>query len=101
MIGTTGSSACKETTWSTRLQRGEDGAIEGLVDRYGAWIHRVTRRILDDSRDAEEITQDVLWIVVRKIHTFNGEAAFSKALGQKSCCLLFVFDQQNSHSVNV
>ncbi len=62
------------------LQRGEDGAVETLVDRYGAWIHRVARRLLDDPRDAEEITQDVLLIVVRKIHTFKGEAAFSSWL---------------------
>ncbi len=62
------------------LQRGEDGAVEALVDRYGAWIHRVARRLLDDPRDAEEITQDVLLIVVRKIHTFKGEAAFSSWL---------------------
>ena len=63
-----------------RLRRGEYGAIEALVARYGAWIYRVTRRILNDPRDAEEITQDVLLIVVRKIHTFKGEAAFSSWL---------------------
>jgi RNA polymerase sigma-70 factor (ECF subfamily) len=62
------------------LQRGEDGAVEALVGRYGSWIHRVARRLLDDPRDAEEITQDVLLIVVRKIHTFKGEAAFSSWL---------------------
>lgn len=62
------------------LRRGEERAIETLVDRYGGWIHRVARRLLDDPRDADEVTQDVLLIVVRKIETFRGEAAFSSWL---------------------
>ncbi len=62
------------------LRRGEDGAMEALVDRYAGWIHGVTRRLLNDPRDAEEVTQDVLLTVVRKIQTFKGEAAFSSWL---------------------
>lgn len=62
------------------LQSGEEGAVEELVDRYGGWIHRVARRLLDDPRDAEEVTQDVLLVVVRKIQTFKGDAAFSSWL---------------------
>jgi len=62
------------------LRRGEEGAVEALVDRYGGWIHGVTRRLLNDPRDAEEVTQDVLLTVVRKIQTFKGEAAFSSWL---------------------
>ena len=38
----------------------------------------MARRLLDDPRDAGEVTQDVLLIVVRKIH--KGEAAFSSWL---------------------
>lgn len=59
------------------LQRGEPSAVEALVDRYGAWIHRVASRLLNDSRDAEEVTQDVLMTIVQKIGTFKGEAALS------------------------
>lgn len=62
------------------LRRGDERAIEQLVDRYGAWIHRLARRLLDDPRDADEVTQDVLLTVVRKIETFKGEAAFSSWL---------------------
>lgn len=62
------------------LRRGEDGAVEALVDRYAGWIHGVTRRLLNDPRDAEEVTQDVLLTVVQKIQTFKGEAAFSSWL---------------------
>jgi len=62
------------------LRRGEKGGVEELVDRYGGWIHRVARRLLDDPRDAEEVTQDVLLSAVQKIQTFKGEAAFSSWL---------------------
>ncbi len=62
------------------LRRGDDGAVEALVDRYAGWIHGVARRLLNDPRDAEEVAQDVLLTVVRKIQTFKGEAAFSSWL---------------------
>ena len=62
------------------LQRGEPGAVEALLDRYGGWIYRVARRLLNDPRDVEEVTQDVLLAVVRKAQTFKGEAAFSSWL---------------------
>ena len=62
------------------LRGGDERAVEVLVDRYGGWIHRVARRFLSDARDAEEIVQDVLLIVVQKIQTFKGESAFSSWL---------------------
>ena len=62
------------------LQRGEPGAVEALLDRFGSWIYRVARRLLNDPRDVEEVTQDVVLTVVRKIQTFRGEAAFSSWL---------------------
>ncbi|MBI2205093.1 MAG: sigma-70 family RNA polymerase sigma factor [Candidatus Rokubacteria bacterium] len=62
------------------LRRGEAKAVEELVDRYGGWIYRVAVRVVGDPRDAEEIAQDVLLTVARKIGTFKGEAAFSSWL---------------------
>lgn len=62
------------------LRRGDAGAAETFVDRYGGMIHRVALRLLNDSLDAEEVTQDVLLTAIRKIQTFKGEAAFSSWL---------------------
>lgn len=59
------------------LLRGEDGGVEELVDRYAGWIRRVACRILADEAEADEVTQDVLLTVVRKIQTFRGDAALS------------------------
>lgn len=59
------------------LRRGEAHAIESLVARYGAWIHRVASRLLGDPRDADEVAQDVLLAAIRRIATFKGQAALS------------------------
>ncbi len=59
------------------LRAGDANGAEALVQRYGAWIYRVAARVLRDRRDAEEVTQNVLMTVLRKIGTFKGQAAFS------------------------
>lgn len=59
------------------LLRGEERGVEELVDRYAGWIRRVACRILADEAEADEVTQDVLLSVVRKIQTFRGDAALS------------------------
>jgi RNA polymerase sigma-70 factor (ECF subfamily) len=51
------------------------GAVEALVHRYGVKIYRLALRITGSPEDAQEVSQDVLWTVVRKIGSFKGEAA--------------------------
>ncbi len=62
-----------------RLQRellaGNPEAVQALVHHYGPKIYRLAIRITGSREDAEEVSQDVLWTVVRKIGTFKGEAA--------------------------
>ncbi len=50
-------------------------AIEALVHRFGAKTYRLALRLTGNPQDAEEVSQDVLWTVVRKIDTFKGESA--------------------------
>jgi hypothetical protein len=59
------------------LLREEPNAADLLVDRHGAKIYRGAHRFLDDPRDAEGVTQDVLVTVIREIRSFKGEVAFS------------------------
>ena len=59
-----------------RLRRGEEGAAEALVSAYGDRVYRLAVRITGNASDAEEVVQDTLWTVSRKIDTFRGEAAF-------------------------
>jgi RNA polymerase sigma-70 factor (ECF subfamily) len=60
-----------------RLQSGEEGAIAELADTYGTKIHQLAFRYLRNKEDAEEVTQDVLMKVHRKVDSFRGDAALS------------------------
>jgi RNA polymerase sigma-70 factor (ECF subfamily) len=55
-------------------------AAEQLVNTYGEWVHRLARRITGSNEDAEEVAQDALWTVTRKIGTFKGDSAFGSWL---------------------
>ena len=60
-----------------RLQAGDQIAVHELADRYGSRIYQLALRHLRNREDAEEVTQDVLLKVYRKINAFRGDAALS------------------------
>ena len=47
---------------------------EFVFREYAPRIYHVARRMLNNDADAEDVTQDVLLQVVRKLHTFRGDA---------------------------
>ena len=63
-----------------RLRRQDPGAAEALVDAYAGRVYRLAVRITGNASDAEEVVQDALWSVVRRIETFRGESAFGSWL---------------------
>jgi RNA polymerase sigma-70 factor (ECF subfamily) len=62
------------------LRRREPMAAERLINRYGERAYRLAIRITANAQDAEEVVQDALCTVVRKIDTFRGESAFGSWL---------------------
>ena len=60
-----------------RLQTGDEEAVRELADRYGHRIFQMALRHMKNREDAEEVTQDVLLKVYRKIDKFRGDAALS------------------------
>lgn len=60
-----------------RLQAGEDAAVEELANRYRPRIAQLAMRYVKNREDAEEVTQDVLLKVYRKIGAFRGDSALS------------------------
>jgi RNA polymerase sigma-70 factor (ECF subfamily) len=60
-----------------RLQAGDEHAIAELADTYGSKIYQLAFRYLRNKEDAEEVTQDVLLKVHRKIGAFRGDSALS------------------------
>jgi RNA polymerase sigma-70 factor (ECF subfamily) len=59
------------------LRRGAPGAADALVEAYGSRIYRNVNRILANRADAEEVVQDVLLTIVRRIHSFGGRSTFA------------------------
>src|SRR6516225_4132620 len=49
---------------------------EEVFHLYGPRVYSLARRMLGSDADAEDVTQDVLLQVIRKLPTFRGEAAF-------------------------
>ena len=60
-----------------RMQAGDMSAVADLSTVYGARIHQLAFRYMKNWEDAEEVTQDVLMKVFRKIDAFRGDAALS------------------------
>lgn len=61
----------------TRLRAGDETAIRDVAEAYGSKIYQLAFRYLRNKEDAEEVTQDVLFKVYRKIDAFRGDAALS------------------------
>jgi RNA polymerase sigma-70 factor, ECF subfamily len=60
-----------------RLQGGEEGALAEVFETYGSKIYQLAFRYLRNKEDAEEVVQDVLYKVHRKVGSFRGDAALS------------------------
>jgi RNA polymerase sigma-70 factor (ECF subfamily) len=51
-------------------------SAEEVFREYAPRVYNLARRMLSSDPDAEDVTQDVLLQVVRKLPTFRGESAF-------------------------
>ena len=60
-----------------RLKAGDESAMAELASTYSSKIYQLAFRYLRNKEDAEEVTQDVLFKVYRKVDAFRGDAALS------------------------
>ena len=67
----------EQQTLLARLQAGDEQALAELSDAYRTKIFQLAFRYLRSREDAEEVTQDVLFKVYRKVGEFRGDAALS------------------------
>jgi RNA polymerase sigma-70 factor (ECF subfamily) len=67
----------KDGVLLARLQAGDETALRDLAETYGSKIYQLAFRYLRNKEDAEEVTQDVLFKVHRKVGAFRGDAALS------------------------
>jgi RNA polymerase sigma-70 factor (ECF subfamily) len=62
------------------IQRAPDGdmaAFECLYRLHSRRVYAICMRMLGNTAEAEDLTQDTFLLLLRKIHTFRGESAFS------------------------
>ena len=60
-----------------RLKAGDESAVQELAERYTPRIFQLAMRHMKNREDAEEVTQDVLVKVYRKVGEFRGDSALS------------------------
>jgi RNA polymerase sigma-70 factor (ECF subfamily) len=59
------------------MQAGDGTSVADLASTFGPRIQQLALRYVKNWEDAEEVTQDVLMKVYRKIDAFRGDAALS------------------------
>src|SRR3954462_1305327 len=60
-----------------RMKAVDSTAVADLATLYGTQINQLALRYMKNREDAEEVAQDVLMKVFRKIDAFRGDAALS------------------------
>ncbi|MGH9395642.1 MAG: RNA polymerase sigma factor [Terriglobia bacterium] len=66
-----------QTQLIARAQRGDGAAVEGLVNAHKGRVYSLCLSMTRDAAEAEDLTQDALLQMFRRIATFRGESAFS------------------------
>src|SRR5690348_17227150 len=61
----------------TRAQRGQESAFEALYQLHKRRVYSLCLRMIGNTAEADELTQEVFLLLFRKIHTFRGDSAFS------------------------
>jgi RNA polymerase sigma-70 factor, ECF subfamily len=75
-------------------------SIESIYRRYGGLVYRICLRMLRDPIEAEDAAQDVFVHVLRKIHTFRGESAFSSWLYRLTTNLVLMRFRKNKRDAS-
>ena len=59
------------------IKGGDSDRYRELVDRYKDYVYTITLRILTDSNDAEEASQDTFMKAFKNLHRFEEKSKFS------------------------
>ena len=60
-----------------RAQDGDPAMFESLYRMHSRRVYALCLRMVGNTTDAEDLTQETFLLLFRKIHTFRGESAFS------------------------
>jgi RNA polymerase sigma-70 factor, ECF subfamily len=60
-----------------RAQGGDEAGFEYLYRLHSRRVYALCLRMVGNTAEAEDLTQEAFLVLLRKIHTFRGESAFS------------------------
>jgi RNA polymerase sigma-70 factor, ECF subfamily len=58
-------------------QQGDKKAFAQLVEKYEQRVYNLTRKLMRDQQDAEDVLQETFISVYRSLRTFHGDSSFS------------------------
>jgi len=65
-----------DSHWLEQCRAGDSLAIERLVQSHQQDVYRLALSILDDSDEADDVTQEVFVSALRALESFHGNASF-------------------------
>lgn len=65
-----------DTELVKRVQEGDGEALDALIRRHQRWIYNIALRMLFNTEDAEDATQEVLIKLLTRLSTFEGRSRF-------------------------
>jgi RNA polymerase sigma-70 factor (ECF subfamily) len=93
------STASDEVSEEEAIQRARDGdkaMFEYLYRLHSRRVYAVCLRMVRDTTEAEDLTQEAFLLLFRKIHTFRGESAFSTWLHRLAVNLVLMHLRKKS-----
>jgi RNA polymerase sigma-70 factor (ECF subfamily) len=76
-VSTIGSDKLSEARAIQRAREGDSSAFEYLYRLHSRRVYALCLRMVGNTTEAEDLTQEAFLLLFRKIHTFRGESAFS------------------------
>lgn len=83
----------------TRAQQGDSAAFEHIYKAHSKHVYSVCLRMLKNTAEAEDLTQQVFRQVFRKIGTFRGELVFSTWLHRGTIYTVLMHLRRNRTAV--
>jgi len=82
-----------------RARDGDRTVFEYLYLLYSRRVYAVCLRMVGNTADAEDLTQEAFLLLFRKIHTFRGESAFSTWLHRLAVNLVLMRLRKKSYPI--
>ncbi len=76
-VSSVASDKLSEAEFIQRAREGDRTAFEYLYRSHSRRVYAVCLRMVGNTTEAEDLTQEAFLLLFRKIHTFRGESAFS------------------------